>query len=572
MPLITFGNNTKLKLKIPSKGDTNWSEDFKTYFVDPIVEHDHSGINGRGKKLTADALEDGSIEAQHVNFRLRDLTDVLDAEPSSGQYLKYVNGSWQGGSVDVEESTINNAGSGAGTIGDDTSGVNLDPNAELFISDVQGGDTLDFTGREGGELVGVKVIIDSDTTQDKSAKFASLKECIIISNIDIEVTGKIDKCVIIMENDEVTAGTEGCNLILSSVENGPDEVNFIVKGSKIIADTIEVNNATSIERHLFLDSEIKTQELNLQLLGGADSNKTKITRSNVDVSVKITNSNDISSVSGAEKLKLTNSKVAFPVFEHLVNSALVTYTMSNAFINVGDNSEFKQVSSNYVKIWRQSADRWNYLVSPSSKGGLISSDSNGIPTQINVGSNNQILTANSSTPTGLEWQAQSSVLATANLQDFANVNTSGVTSGQFLKYDGSNWVDTSILQVPSGGSTGQILTKTSSGYAWQTKTEKSFVKIHSTGSGSHNPTNQGNTTIVSVPSGNYYAEVTVGLTLYVNERGPALPATYIVPAGGSLSLSWDSNNNTLFIGGQRFDTSSTSSGIVTYSYVIFTNS
>ena len=31
MPLITLGENDELKLKIPSRGDIDWAEDFKLY-------------------------------------------------------------------------------------------------------------------------------------------------------------------------------------------------------------------------------------------------------------------------------------------------------------------------------------------------------------------------------------------------------------------------------------------------------------------------------------------------------------------------------------------------------------
>jgi hypothetical protein len=64
------------------------------------------------------------------------------------------------------------------------------------------------------------------------------------------------------------------------------------------------------------------------------------------------------------------------------------------------------------------------------KGYLNTADSNGDPIQRSIGSDGQFLRALSSDATGLDWE--------------------------------------SILQVPSGGSTGQILTKTSGGYAWQT--------------------------------------------------------------------------------------------------------
>ena len=50
MANITLGDNTKLKISIPSKGDTNWNDVIKAAFQ-KIVDHDHSGINGQGKKI-----------------------------------------------------------------------------------------------------------------------------------------------------------------------------------------------------------------------------------------------------------------------------------------------------------------------------------------------------------------------------------------------------------------------------------------------------------------------------------------------------------------------------------------
>lgn len=50
MANITLGDNTKLKISIPSKGDTNWNDVVKAAFQ-KIVDHDHSGLNGQGKKI-----------------------------------------------------------------------------------------------------------------------------------------------------------------------------------------------------------------------------------------------------------------------------------------------------------------------------------------------------------------------------------------------------------------------------------------------------------------------------------------------------------------------------------------
>lgn len=66
MPLITLGDDTKLKLKVPSKGDTNWESDFKTEFAQKIVDHDHTGVDGKGAKIATAAIEDSAITTDKI--------------------------------------------------------------------------------------------------------------------------------------------------------------------------------------------------------------------------------------------------------------------------------------------------------------------------------------------------------------------------------------------------------------------------------------------------------------------------------------------------------------------------
>jgi len=433
MPLITFGSNSKLKLKIPSKGDTNWSEDFKTYFVDPIVEHDHSGIDGRGKQLTANAIEDKAIGPEHINFGLTDLSDVSASGLDSGKYLKYENNRWQAADVDQAQTTISNAGSGVDSIGDDETGIGLGPNSEIFIEDVQGGDSLDFSQRESGTIVGVTFVIDSATTDGKSAIFNNLKECVIISNIDIEVQGQLDKCIIIMENDETTPGSVGCNLTLSGSINGATEEFFLVKSSRILSDTIEVINGSDQINVLFLDSEVKTKRLNFQLNAGSNGNYSRITRSNVEVTEKITNSKDLTTLSGVKKLQLIGSKVSTPLFQHLVGGSLTNYTLTNAFIDVDDESELKQVATAFTKIWKNADNRWNYVMSPSGINKLISADAQGVPSEFSL-TQGRLLKGGAN---GFESHQHI-------LDNIDNVNITNLTDGQVLEYDNSNskWINT----------------------------------------------------------------------------------------------------------------------------------
>lgn len=403
MPLITFGDATKLRLKIPSKGDTNWAEDFKTYFVDPIVEHDHSGANGKGKQLTEASLADNAIIARHVNFNLDAINNVSPTPPSTNQYLKFTGTQWAPAAIDETVVELNNGDvSGTGGIGTDASGVGLGANAEVHISNIQNTDLMDFSSRNAtttpaNTMVGIKFVIDSATVANKTVKFNNLRDCIIISNVDIEVAGTIDKCIIIMENNDATTGDELCTLKLTSAT----ESTPIVNASKILTDVIEVSAGTTASKNLFSDSEIKVKDLKLELAlhAGAIDNSITITRSNVDIADQLSNSIDLSSQS-AVVLTLDNSKVSL--------ASLSNIPINNTIVSVDANSELKQIASNYVKVW--AGTRWNYLVSPSGTG--------------------KIIVSNNDEPSERDF----------TLGNVNNVNTTGQSANKILRYNGNDWV------------------------------------------------------------------------------------------------------------------------------------
>jgi len=51
---INIGNATSLIIKIPARGETNWSQEFKEYFADVIADHDHT--SGQGARIKNSAL------------------------------------------------------------------------------------------------------------------------------------------------------------------------------------------------------------------------------------------------------------------------------------------------------------------------------------------------------------------------------------------------------------------------------------------------------------------------------------------------------------------------------------
>ena len=116
MPFIPLGGSdgTKLELSVPSKGDTNWSEEIKTACFQKIVDHDHStgkGVripagglaadsvitvkilddNVTGAKIAADQIDsehyiDGSIDLAHLAADSVDGTKIVDDAIDSEHY------------------------------------------------------------------------------------------------------------------------------------------------------------------------------------------------------------------------------------------------------------------------------------------------------------------------------------------------------------------------------------------------------------------------------------------------------------------------------------------------------
>lgn len=48
----TLGEDKNLKIKVPVKGATNWGDTMKSDTFQKIADHDHSGVNGKGTKLS----------------------------------------------------------------------------------------------------------------------------------------------------------------------------------------------------------------------------------------------------------------------------------------------------------------------------------------------------------------------------------------------------------------------------------------------------------------------------------------------------------------------------------------
>jgi len=77
----------------------------------------------------------------------------------------------------------------------------------------------------------------------------------------------------------------------------------------------------------------------------------------------------------------------------------------------------------------------------NAKGDLIVGSADNTPAILSVGTNGYFLKANSTTATGVEW---ASIPTINNLDDIGDVTITSATSGDFLKWNGTAWINTPI--------------------------------------------------------------------------------------------------------------------------------
>ncbi|RMG98654.1 MAG: hypothetical protein D6706_06810 [Chloroflexi bacterium] len=96
-----------------------------------------------------------------------------------------------------------------------------------------------------------------------------------------------------------------------------------------------------------------------------------------------------------------------------------------------------------------------------AKGKILVSNGTNL-VELNVGTDGQVLTANSAAPNGIEWAAAS---AAGSIDDLSDVDTSTTppVKGALLAHDGTQWVTNNV------GTDGQVLTASAAsanGVAW----------------------------------------------------------------------------------------------------------
>lgn len=434
MPLITLGDDTKLKLKIPSKGDVDWSDDFKTQFAQKIVDHDHSGVDGKGAQLTGDALADGAINRSSLlAINLEDLPNVRntlnaqgDSNYSNGDALLYDAGTglWEPQAPTSDITTVNTTVSipnpGQGATSPYGRGI------IVLTTDIDNGlndnerRILNFTNNRSvdiSEYAGITFIIDDVAPAGKTVKFPDLVNCTVVSNVNVQFHGNVKNCKILVRRPNGTAET-------SLVNNGRFE------GSVCDLDElVSAGHASSLTR--FVQSSITADILETQMTGTDVEN---IEKTNLKVGNLL---NNTALSTGALRLNLTDKSSLDA--KSIANSIIIDGTT----VSLSDNSKLTTLSSigssngQIVKTWDDTANRWQYLVSPSGTGKVIVSD-NDEPSEVDF-----------------------------TLGNLTNVNLTSPADNQVLTYSGGNWIDNKKLQVNVTGNKDIVTTATTSGQVLQ---------------------------------------------------------------------------------------------------------
>ena len=93
MPLITLGTAASLVVKLPSKGDTNWSEDIKAECFQKITDHDHSSSKGvriptagiAADAITGALIADDQINSEHYIDESIDTAHIGNLQVTAGK-------------------------------------------------------------------------------------------------------------------------------------------------------------------------------------------------------------------------------------------------------------------------------------------------------------------------------------------------------------------------------------------------------------------------------------------------------------------------------------------------------
>jgi len=339
------GSGDELIIYLPNRGQTNWSEDFRTQFAELIAKHDHTGA-GKGVKITGSAIAEGTI--QDSNLAFVDLTPT----PQTGYVLQWNGSNFVPGAVSADggisgisaqaDSTImaltdtavtltTNSGSPANTPGneldlringgkvlvDGSNNSNLllsssvgasaaDPNTKLYIKLAARSTAFDATDKttwsdivisnptdSGNAAVGMRFTVDDADDTNEGAGIAGVKTSATEPDMDLRFITHPTASSTSRESMKLSDSFDGNSLghtTTLTVNDDSQTSNITRLGLGTDTPTVSIDVSTSQNATIRLNSTDRTGNANNSKITFEEAGSTKGTlgfRSSADENLYI---------------------------------------------------------------------------------------------------------------------------------------------------------------------------------------------------------------------------------------------------------------------------------------------
>lgn len=237
---------------------------------------------------------------------------------------------------------------------------------------------------------------------------------------------------IVVLNSNVT-GTPAANAGLE-VERGTSD-NVQIRWNESI-DKWQLTNDGTAYVNIASNADIANVATSFTVAG--DSGSSQTISSGTDT-LTITGGTGLTSVAGAtDTITLNLDNTAVTAGSYGLANTVATFTVdAQGRLTAASNSAIS-IAASQVSDFGTVAIVRNDI---NAKGDLIVGSADNTPAILSVGTNGYFLKANSSAATGVEW---ASIPTINNIDDIGDVTITGAASGDFLKYNGSAWVNDAI--------------------------------------------------------------------------------------------------------------------------------